>query len=91
MWETIIQDILAIDGYNQTRIALDIAVSKEAVSKLIRGVTKEPRYRTGARLLKLHARLRPDLYDTAFCAVHEKRRDFLLKEWLQDIASLPAD
>ncbi len=62
MWKGIIQDILEVKNYSQTRIAHEVSVSKEAISKLMREVTKEPRYGTGSRLLALHLRLRPDLY-----------------------------
>lgn len=62
-WKGIIEDILQVKNYSQTRIATEVSVSKEAISKLMRGVTKEPRYGTGSRLLALHLKLRPDLYD----------------------------
>lgn len=58
-WKTIIEEIMQ-EGYSQTRIARDISVSKEAVSKLMRGITHEPRYGTGSKLLALHMKTRPD-------------------------------
>jgi len=57
MWQKLINEIISINGYNINRIASEIGIHQTTVYRLQSGKTKEPRYKTGARLVALYMKL----------------------------------
>jgi len=67
-WKLIIEDIInthSAKSISDGKIAAEIGVTKEAVRKLRCGLTEEPRYSTGLKLLTLHRKMCPELYTQA--------------------------
>jgi hypothetical protein len=54
MWQALIEEILKDERYTEARVAREIGVSPIAIHRIRIGITKEPRYAVGARLMALY-------------------------------------
>lgn len=52
-WVRVVSDLIQA-GYTQSELADICGVGQSAISQILRRVTSEPRYSTGAALLRLH-------------------------------------
>lgn len=66
MWDKVIEEIVESGQYSEVMLAGKVGVSKEAIRKLRKRLTKEPRFSTGSRLLGLHRALRPEEHKDIF-------------------------
>lgn len=56
-WKNVISDLVA-EGFTQPELASLCKCSQTAISELATGKTSQPRFSTGAALLKLHKKSR---------------------------------
>ncbi len=56
-WRAIIEEILAIKGYNKTRLAAEIGVSRRTIKRWLDGETARPHNRSFARLFRVFCKV----------------------------------